>query len=234
MSDNKLVSVILPCYNESGNIIPLIEAIHVELGFCKHQVVVVDDNSPDGTYNLVFEKKFDYVKSILRTSDPSLAKSIRRGLEEADGDMLVVMDSDFNHQPSYIPQMVKGLEYYDCVSASRFLYGGKMNNRFRHMASWVFNVFVRVLTGKSITDSLYGFFAIHRRVVNKLDFDKIFWGYGDYCIRLMYDLQEQQSTILQIPAVNGDRYAGTGNSNFFKTLFQYTIETFRLVFFRKK
>ena len=232
MNDRELVSVILPCYNESGNILPLIEALHKQLGFCNHQIVVVDDNSPDGTYQLVRDKNYEYVKTILRTTDPSLAKSIRNGIEEANGNVIVVMDSDFNHQPSYIPQMIKNLEYYDCVTASRFLYGGSMNNRFRHLASWLFNIFVRVLTGKSVTDSLYGFFAIKKEVIAKLDYNKIFWGYGDYCIRFMYYLQKQNVTILQIPAVNGERLKGQGNSRFIKTFFQYTIETFKLVLFR--
>jgi dolichol-phosphate mannosyltransferase len=233
MNENDFVSIILPCYNERGNIIPLIEAIHSELFFCKHQIIMVDDNSPDGTFQLVQEKKYDFVKTILRTQDPSLAKSIRKGIEEADGNILVVMDSDFNHQPTYIPQLVKNIEYYDCVSASRFLYGGKMNSRFRHLASWVFNVFVRIMTRQSITDSLYGFFAIKKEVISKLNFDKIFWGYGDYDIRFMYYLQKQNASILQIPAVNGERLKGEGNSRFIKTFFQYAMETFRLVLFSK-
>ena len=224
------VSVILPCYNESGNILPLIEAVHKELNFCKHQIVVVDDNSPDGTYKLVAEKNHEYVKAILRTTNPSLANSIRKGIEESDGNIIVVMDSDFNHQPSYVPQLVKNLEYYDCVSASRFLYGGSMNNRLRHLASWLFNIFVRVLTRKSVTDSLYGFFAIKKIVIEKLNYDKIFWGYGDYCIRFMYYLQKQNSSILQIPAVNGERLKGDGNSRFIKVFFQYTTATLKLVF----
>jgi len=111
MNENDLVSVILPCYNEKGNIIPLIEEIHKELHFCKHQIIVVDDNSPDGTYELVKSKQYQYVKTCLRTSDPSLAKSIRKGLEEANGNILLVMDSDFNHQPKYISQMVKNHEF---------------------------------------------------------------------------------------------------------------------------
>jgi dolichol-phosphate mannosyltransferase len=92
-------------------------------------------------------------------------------------------------------------------------------------------VFVRIMTRKSITDSLYGFFAIKKEVIQKLNYDKIFWGYGDYCIRLMYYLQKDYVTILQVPAVNGERLKGTGNSRFIKTFFQYAIETLRLVFF---
>ncbi len=229
MNNENFVSVIVPTFNEKDNIVPLIEAIHKELSFCRHQIVVVDDNSADGTYRIVCDKKYDFVKPVLRTSDPSLAKSIRAGLEVADGDIFVVMDSDFNHQPSYIPRMVKNLEYYDCVSASRFVYGGRMDSRKRHILSWIFNIFVRLVTNKFVTDSLYGFYAIHRSAAKKLDYDKIFWGYGDYCIRLMYYLQEINADILQIPAVNGQRLKGDGNSRFWGVFCQYSRETISLV-----
>lgn len=225
-----LVSVILPCYNESGNIVPLIEAIHTGLHFCLHQIVVVDDNSPDGTYELVKNLNYDFVKPVLRVTDPSLAKSIRTGLEESDGDVCIVMDSDFNHQPKYLPQMVHNLEYYDCVSATRFVYGGKMDKLWRHYFSWIFNIFVRLMTGGKITDSLYGFFAIKKDFLLKTDYDKIFWGYGDYCIRLLYYLQKEKISVLQIPATNGERLKGTGNSRFMKVFWQYFKEVVKLTF----
>ena len=223
-----LVSVILPCYNESGNIIPLINAIHNELDFCPHQIVVVDDNSPDGTFELVRNLQYDFVKPILRTTNPSLAMSIRTGLEEADGDVCVVMDSDFNHQPKYLPQMIHNLNYYDCVSATRFVYGGKMDSVWRHRLSWVFNIFVRLMTGGKVTDSLYGFLAIKKEFLLKTNYDKIFWGYGDYCIRLLFYLQKEKISLLQIPAVNGERLKGTGNSRFLKVFWQYFKEVVSL------
>ena len=225
---NTLISVIVPTFNERGNILLLIEQIHKELSDFTHEIVVVDDNSPDGTYQLVCEQKHSFVKPLLRTENPGLAYSIRFGLEHAAGDIFVVMDSDFNHQPKYIPQMIKNLEFYDAVSGSRFLYGGAMDSRARHILSWAFNIFVRIVTGKYITDSLYGFFAIHRSVMAKLDYDKIFWGYGDYCIRLMYYLQEFNTPILQIPVVNGRRLRGQANARFLRTFCQYTTETFKL------
>ena len=228
--NNELISVILPCFNESGNIILLIEAIHTELNAFPHEIIVIDDNSPDGTYNLVCAKNFEFVKAIQRTADPSLAKSIRTGIEHATGNVIIVMDSDFNHQPKYLEQMVVNLKYYDCVSASRFVYGGNMESRLRHILSWVFNIFVRIVTRKYVTDSLYGYYAIKRSVLEKLDYNKIFWGYGDYCIRLMYYLQLQEVTILQFPAENGKRPSGEGNSRFFKVLIQYTIATLKMCF----
>jgi dolichol-phosphate mannosyltransferase len=234
MKTNDLVSVILPCYNESGNIIPLIEAIHQTLSFCEHQILVVDDNSPDGTYQLVKNKNYPFVKAILRTQDPSLAKSIRTGLEEADGNIFLIMDSDFNHQPQYIPQMIRNLEFYDAVYACRFVYGGGMESNFRHISSWLFNIYLRMITRKFVTDSLYGFVAIKKEVIEQLNYDAIFWGYGDYCIRMTYYLQSLKANILQIPALNGVRLAGQSKSRFLKMLFSYSVEAFKLAFMRKK
>lgn len=224
------ISIILPTYNEKDGIVALIDAIHSELNSLDHEIIVVDDNSPDGTCNLVMNAGLVYVKAILRTKDRGLAKSIRCGIENATGDILVLMDSDFNHQPSYLPFMIQSLSHYECVTASRFLYGGSMNNRTRHILSWLFNIFVRVTTGGWITDSLYGYLAIKRESMEKLNYDDIFWGYGDYCIRLMYYLQQQKANILQVPAVNGKRRHGQGNSTFLRVFMQYTMETLKLVF----
>ncbi|EKE01965.1 MAG: Dolichyl-phosphate beta-D-mannosyltransferase [uncultured bacterium] len=225
------VSVVLPCFNESGNIIPLIDTIHRELEINKwqHEIIIVDDNSPDKTYDIVLQKQYRYVKAFLRTKEPSFAKSIRYGIEQATGDYIVVMDSDFNHQPKYLPVLLENLKYYDCVVASRFVYGGKMSSKARHLASWFFNIFVRILTRHYITDSLFGYFAIKRNVLEKLKFDDIFWGYGEYCIRLMYYLQKNKTTILQIPAVLGERIYGKGNSRFVKIFVQYTKATIGLM-----
>jgi len=224
------ISVIVPTFNEKENILLLIDAIHAELSDFTHEILVVDDNSPDGTYQLMCAQKHNFVKPILRTQNPSLAASIRCGLEHATGEIFVVMDSDFNHQPKYIPQMIKNLEFYDVVVGSRFLYGGAMDSRVRHILSWNFNIFIRCVLRKHITDSLYGFYAIRRSAMAKVNYDKIFWGYGDYCIRLMYYLQELDTPILQIPVVNRRRSRGQANTRFLKIFFQYTSETFKLLF----
>lgn len=223
------ISVILPTYNEKANILPLVEAIHNELFDYDHEVLVIDDNSPDGTFQTLKNAALPYVRPILRTENRGFANSIRCGLENASGDIMIVMDSDFNHQPRYLPFMVKAIFYYDCVTASRFLYGGLMKPRSRHLLSWVFNVFVRIVTRGLITDNLYGYFAIKKACLEKLNFDDIFWGYGDYCIRLMYYLEKSKAEILQFPAVNGERRGGKGNSAFLKVFLQYTKETLKLV-----
>lgn len=231
---NEKISVVLPCYNEKDNILLIVKQIHEQLDCYSHEIIVIDDNSPDGTYDVVNMEQLDYVRAINRLKGPSLGKSIRRGIEEAEGDIIVIMDSDFNHRPEEIPILLNGLRYFDCVIASRFVYGGYMPNRFRYLASWLFNIFVRTVTGNHITDSLYGFIAVRNKHIKKLDYDKIFYGYGDYYIRFIFYLQCNDLAILQVPSILGVRPAGTGNRQFIRTFLKYTKETLKLVFKRKK
>lgn len=224
------VSVILPSYNEKETIVKLIESIHEVMSEYGHEIIVVDDNSPDGTYQAVIDANYYYARGILRTKDKGFAKSIRCGIENASGDIIIIMDSDFNHQPKYLLFMIDSLKYYDCISASRFVYGGDMGNRSRHLLSWIFNIYVRIMTGGKITDSLYGFIAIKKEIIQKVNYDNIFFGYGDYCIRLLYYLQKKNTSILQFPAVNGKRIAGEGNSRFFKVFRQYFVAVVKLTY----
>jgi dolichol-phosphate mannosyltransferase len=223
-----MISVILPTYNERENVVPLARAIAGELAGHDFEILVVDDNSPDGTSQAVQDIGDARIQCIVRTENRGFANSIREGLERARGDIFIIMDSDGNHQPKYLPIMIEALQFYDCVSGSRFVYGGRMNSRRRHLLSWMFNIFTRVMTSGQITDSLYGFVAIHRRVMEQIDYDAVFWGYGDYCIRLMFYLQRQGASVLQIPVINGERAAGEGNDRFVKVFLQYFREVMAL------
>lgn len=225
-----LVSVILPAFNERGSIVPLVQEILQTLADVPVEVLVVDDNSPDGTAALVrqtFASRPE-VRVIVRTADRGFARSIRTGIEQAAGDVIVVMDSDGNHQPRYLPFMIGALGHYDCVMGSRFVYGGKMSPRSRHLLSWLFNVFVRCVTRGQITDNLYGYFAIRTSLLRRCNLDTIFVGYGEYFIRLLYQLQKMNLDILQFPAVNGQRRAGAGNQRFWQTFRVYFAATWRL------
>ncbi len=103
------LSVVLPTYNEAGNIVELIRSIKaaVPVGM-ECEILVVDDNSPDGTFELarsMFEGD-PGVRTILRTTDRGFAKSIRHGIEAASHDRIVVMDSDLTHDAIEIPRLI--------------------------------------------------------------------------------------------------------------------------------
>ena len=217
----KKVSVIIPTFNERENIVPLVRAVHGELRDVPHEILVVDDQSPDGTAQVVMDLKDPGVRVFVRDHDRGYARSIREGIERSTGDLLIVMDSDFNHDPQCIPDMVRRLADYDCVSGSRFLSGGKMTPAWRGVASGIFNAFVRRMTGGKITDNLFGLFGLRRTALQGLPFDEIFQGFGDYGMRLLYYLQKNNARILEFPSVCGKRLAGRGNRNYFRTLIRY-------------
>lgn len=225
-----LISVVLPCFNERDGILTLTSAIHEQLeghGY-SHEIIVVDDNSPDGTYEHIIKASHEYIHAIKRVARPSLGGSLRDGIEVSKGQIIVVMDSDGNHRPEELPILIANMQYYDCVSASRFVYGGDMGNRFRHLCSWVFNIGLRILLRGMVTDSMFGYYAIHRDVLFRINFDKVFWGFGDYNIRLLYYLQHERISILQVPSVLGERLSGQGNKAMLRTLLQYGFEVLKL------
>jgi dolichol-phosphate mannosyltransferase len=225
-------SVILPTYNEKDNIVELVQAIHRNLetdGF-NYEVVIVDDNSPDGTADQVHSAFEDdpRVKLYVRTEERGLATALRYGAEHSDGEVLVFMDTDFNHDPAVIPQLIKFLEYYDVVIGSRFVMRGGMEDPARYVFSFVYNLGLRFLFGTRVWDNLSGFFAIYRERLLELDLDQIFYGYGDYFIRLLMVGWRRGWCMLEIPVFYRLRMHGHSKTQFLGIFSQYTTAILKL------
>ena len=230
------VSVIVPTYNEKGNIIELIDTIMEQLLPMKigTEIIVVDDNSPDNTGKLAHDHfaESKEVKVFIRTEERGLATAIRYGIEKSSGDIIVVMDTDFNHDPKVLPQMIKFLEYYDITIGSRFTSGGGMYNNFRYLCSYAYNLLIRIILKTRLQDNLSGFFSIRREVLFALDFEKIFWGYGDYFFRLLFYSQKQGTAILDIPVVYLRRASGRSKTHLLSVLVRYTNALIKLAIFK--
>jgi dolichol-phosphate mannosyltransferase len=225
------VSVILPTYNESGNIVDLVNAIIQQIPAAyDSEIIVVDDKSPDNTYGLVREafQADPRVVPVLRTVDRGLAKSIREGIERAGGERIVVMDTDFTHDPAEIPRLLHVGEVYDIVSGSRFCPGGNMQDTRHYLASMVYNWLLRVVLRTQVQDNLGGYFTMRRADVLRLPLDRVFFGYGEYFFRLLHHAQRQGMSIVEIPSVYRTRKKGTSKSNFGKLLLTYTRAAIRL------
>lgn len=219
-------SVILPTYDEAGNIVRLVEAIKHELALKRipYEIIVVDDDSPDQTGILAqkYFSKVPEVRVIIRKNERGLASAIRRGIETAVGEVIVAMDTDFNHEPELVPRLVQKCEKYDVVIGSRFVRGGGMANKTRELLSRLFNTFlVRPVIGSPVHDNLSGFFAMRRVELDKLPYDKIFYGYGDYFIRLIYLANKQGNTFTELPSFYKDREYGASKSQFLKMFRDY-------------
>jgi len=228
------VSVILPTYNERENIVSLIEAVQAQLAARPEslEVLVVDDNSPDGTAAVVRERFGDdaSVRVLVRTEERGLATAIWHGIVHAEGDLVAVMDTDFNHDPEMLPQMIDFLKYYDIIIGSRFTHGGGMEDLVRYYFSFLYNFFVRFWLGTRVQDNLSGFFAMRRDRLMALSPEPLFRGYGEYFIRLLYVAWKSGYRLLEVPVFYRLRPHGESKSRFLGMIWTYTVTVFQMRF----
>jgi len=226
------LSIILPTYNEAENIVPLVKAVMRNIPpEISYEIVVVDDNSPDGTLASVRETFSEpVVVPLLRKTDRGLAKSIRAGIERSSGAQIVVMDTDFTHSPDLLPVMLHLGRAYEIVVGSRFCSGGGMEDVRHYLASMAYNWMLRLTLRTQIQDSLSGFFAIRRTALEKLPYDAIFFGYGDYFFRLLFFAQRSGASIIEMPVVYDTRRKGKSKSVFWKLFLTYSAALLKLRF----
>jgi dolichol-phosphate mannosyltransferase len=208
-----LISIILPTYNEAENIIPLIKEIDKTVKD-KKEIIVVDDNSPDGTSNVVKEyaKKHKHVKLETRYHDRGLTNSIQHGIHVSKGDIIVWMDCDFSHPPSVIPSLLKKIEEgYDVAVASRFVAGGKAKSEGPRdsligiILSNILNFFMQFLLGNKFYDYTSGFVAVKRVVFQNIT---LRGDYGEYFIDFIVRVFRQKFRVVEIPFISQSRRAG--------------------------
>ena len=196
------------------------------------EILIVDDNSSDQTATRLkyYFGKNSKIKYILRKKNRSLGLSIKDGFIASKGKAVVVMDTDFNHKPADLRKMLHLYETnsFDMICGSRFLKGGFSSTTFRHFTSLIFNHFINFIIKGKQTDNLSGFFIIKRNLISKI-LNKIFYGYGDYYIRLLFYLQKSKISIKEIPVKYGVRKYGVSKSRLVKMFLLYTAETLKLL-----
>ena len=233
------VSIIVPTYNESQNIISILKSIreNIPKGIWA-ETIVVDDNSPDGTGRLVDDyigslRKFaeDTVNVIHRKArQGGLASAILNGIQNARADTIVVMDSDFSHPPQVIPRLLDALRQYQCdlVVASRYVRGGKTRGwtlkrkMISKGAAMIAKLGLRVTT----TDPMSGFFAFKRNIINGLSFDAL--GYK-FLLELLVKANKN-ITIREIPYTFENRRLGASklDASIYKTSTEYLRAVWKL------
>lgn len=201
-----MVSIILPTYNESENIITLIDALFANIKQ-PLEVIVVDDDSPDMTWKIAKECGKGGVK-VIRRNERGLSSAIDRGLKESQGDTVGWMDADMSMPPSALPAMLESLDRYDIVIGSRYVHGGKdARSFFRVVTSRIINWFAQALLGFDIKDYDSGFIVFKKNVLQKVQFPSK-GGYGDYFIEFVFKCKKHGFKIKEIPYVFQDREKG--------------------------
>jgi dolichol-phosphate mannosyltransferase len=210
------LSVIIPTYNESQNIVRMLDSIAETLSpYHGAEIIVVDDNSPDGTADrakthakIISAKKKIRVDIITRDAKSGLSSAIVKGVQYAGGDFLVIMDSDFSHPPNVIPSIIQVLQNsnYDIVIASRYVKGGSIIGWpfKRRLVSKGATKIARYGLGIEVKDPVSGFFAFRRDIINDIKFDAI-----GYKMLLEILVKTKGARVKEIPYTFTNRRIGT-------------------------
>lgn len=179
--NDKSVSVVMPSYNERGNIVEAIERISAAVDGRLLEIIIVDDDSPDGTWKLVEDRAHPRVRLIRRIGERGLASALARGTSEAKGDVVVWLDCDLGIPPEVIPRLVDALEGHDIAIGSRYVPGGSDGRHpFRAFLSRLFNWMAGVLLGPEVRDYTSGFAAVTRAALAETPL--LPNGFGEYFI----------------------------------------------------
>lgn len=226
-----MLSVIMPTYNEAGNLPELINRTAATLKK-DFEIIVVDDNSPDGTKEVVKEmqKERSWLRLIVREEERGLSSAIQRGIKEAKGEIVSWLDCGLDMPPEKILEMLKLIPEYDIVVGSTFLKGAKDGRQsVTSVFSLAINLLCQFLLDKEITDFTSGFLVAQKKAVKRAVFDGT---HGTYFIGLLYRAKKSGLKIKEIPYVLEPRRYGQSKIHnpwlYFKTGLVYLKTIFTL------
>jgi dolichol-phosphate mannosyltransferase len=209
--------LVLPTYNEADNLEGVVRASLdrlAETGI-PHQVLVVDDASPDGTGRIAdrLAAEHEVVQVLHRQGKEGLGRAYLAGFDialEGGAELVLEMDSDFSHDPTDLPRLIAAAENADLVLGSRYVPGGEVTDwgPLRRALSWGGSIYARLLLGVPVHDLTGGFKCFHRRVLETIDLSRVHAdGYG-FQIELTYRAIKAGFSVEEVPIVFRDRRAG--------------------------
>jgi dolichol-phosphate mannosyltransferase len=205
-------TICLPTYNEHENLEPMLQAL-APLGA---RVLVIDDNSPDGTGELAdrLAGELDFVSVLHRERKQGLGPAYLAGFERAlaDGaDLILELDCDFSHDPADVPRLIAACEAgADLALGSRYVQGGGTVNwgRARRLVSTGGSLYARLLLGVPIRDLTGGFKCYRREVLERIDLGAIHSKGYAFQIETTYRALRAGFTVVEVPITFADRTAG--------------------------
>jgi len=206
--------VILPTYNEAGNIERMVEAVGPKLG-ADDRILIVDDNSPDGTGRIAdrLAAADSRIEALHRPAKeglgPAYIAGFRRALEGGAG-LVVQMDADFSHDPAYLPRLIAASALADLVLGSRYVPGGGITEwgAMRRLISRGGSLYSRVLLGVPVRDLTGGFKCFRREVLEEIDLDTVAASGYSFQVEMTYRVLKAGFEVLEVPITFRERQAG--------------------------
>jgi len=212
------IFVVTPTYNEKKNIRELIEKINIVNNDIN--ILVVDDNSPDGTYKIVenLKKTFKNLFLLKRTKKEGLGSAYIAGMKYAlsqKADLIIQMDADMSHDPDSIKDLIIASKKNDLVIGSRYISGINVVNWPIHrlIISYGANLYSRVITGLPIKDATGGFKCWKRKVLENININSIQSQGYSFQIEMTYRAWLKKYKIVEIPIIFVDRTIGESKMN---------------------
>ncbi len=208
------LSVVLPSFNERDNVLALLEGLEASLRHLAYEILVVDDDSPDGTAAgaEAYAASHPAVRVVRRVAVRGLRSAIQEGIDRSAGDAVVWMDCDLSMPPGLVPVLHRALESADVALGSRYVRGGedaRSDVPWHRLFSRVLNGFLRVLLGAEVLDYTSGFVCAKRSVLNRV---RLAGEYGEYCIDFLHRARTQGLRIVEVPYRNTPRRHGTSKT----------------------
>jgi dolichol-phosphate mannosyltransferase len=207
--------IIIPTYNELENITELVPEILNRYRNLDLDILIVDDNSPDGTGNYIddLSKSESRVKLLKRSGKLGLGSAYIEGFRYAlknSYDYIFEMDADYSHSPKEIKNFLKAVKKYDVVLGSRYVSGVNVVNWpiKRLLLSYFANKYTRIITGLPVHDATGGFKCFRRSVLEAIDLNKIKSNGYTFQIEMTFKAWKKGFTIGEIPIIFIDRSAG--------------------------
>ena len=214
--------LVLPTYNEAENVERFVEAVLPQLAKAspEHRVLVVDDNSPDGTGEIAdrLAAKRPEVRVLHRPGKQGLGRAYLAGFREAlagGAELVMEMDSDFSHDPRDVPRLIEAADGADLVLGSRYVPGGGLRDwgLVRRAVSRGGCLYAQAILGVPVRDLTGGFKCFRRQVLESLDLDEVHAdGYG-FQIEMTYRALKAGFHVREVPIVFRDREVGTSKMN---------------------
>ncbi len=213
------IIIVVPTYNEKENI-PILLSQIFNLKIENLNVLVVDDNSPDGTGELVEELKGEYpcLDILHRTEKSGLGRAYIAGFKEALNRQAVYifeMDADLSHDPKYIPVFLEKIKNCDLVLGSRYIKGGGVSNwnLARRLVSRFGNIYAQLILNISYRDLTGGFKCYHRKVLENIGLDSLSSVGYNFQIETTYKAHKKGYKIEEIPIIFSERFEGKSKFN---------------------
>jgi dolichol-phosphate mannosyltransferase len=215
--DYSRVIVVLPTYNEADNLPAMVGEL-LALDLPGLSILVVDDNSPDGTGQIadgLVARHPDRVAVIHRTGKGGLGTAYIAGFRRAvarGAEFIVQMDADFSHAPACIPQFLAAIDGYDVVVGSRYVAGGRLDERWslgRYLLSWWANsIYTRLILGLKVKDATAGFKCWRRATLEGIGLERVRSNGYVFQVEMAYLTEKLGYHVLEVPIYFEDRRIG--------------------------